>query len=185
MGVGREPHRGAVAGEAATPPAAAGAGSSQSPRQRLRRRSSGSGDAARTTGDAPRHRRRRRPPGWYLIGGRGRRARGWGESLIKVRRRGQHCGSGRRRRCGSHSCSGVFSAKSEPAPARGDWAAADDHEAHAQRTGPIFVVKSTSAFSCFRANRKSANRPGALSRLVFPRKGAKIICSPASMILHS
>jgi len=46
------------------------------------------------------------------------------------------------------------------------------------RSGPKTVVKSTSAFACFGTNRLSANRPGALSRLVFFRKGAKIICSP-------
>jgi len=46
------------------------------------------------------------------------------------------------------------------------------------RSVPKTVVKSTSAFACFGTNRLSANRPGALSRLVFSRKGAKIICSP-------
>jgi len=54
-----------------------------------------------------------------------------------------------------------------------------------QRSRPITVVKSTSAFACFRTSRLSANRPGALSRLVFSRKGAKIICSPGWMHLHS
>jgi len=46
------------------------------------------------------------------------------------------------------------------------------------RSGPKTVVKSTSAFACFGTNRLSAKRPGALSRLVFSIKGAKIICSP-------
>jgi len=48
----------------------------------------------------------------------------------------------------------------------------------ALHNGPKTVVKSTSAFVCFGTNRLSANRPGALSRLFFSRKGAKIICSP-------
>jgi len=47
------------------------------------------------------------------------------------------------------------------------------------RTGPKTGVKSTSAFACFWANRQSANRIAALSKLLFSRKGAKIICSPA------
>jgi len=57
--------------------------------------------------------------------------------------------------------------------------------ASALRSWPIFVVKGMSAFACFGAHRKSAHRPGALSRPVSPRKGAEIICSPASMHLHS
>ena len=45
-------------------------------------------------------------------------------------------------------------------------------------SGPTTVVRSTSAFAFFGANRKSAIRPRALSRLMLPRKGAKFICSP-------
>jgi len=45
-------------------------------------------------------------------------------------------------------------------------------------SGPTTVVRRTSAFACFGANRKSAIRPRALSRLNFPRKGAQFICSP-------
>jgi len=51
-------------------------------------------------------------------------------------------------------------------------------KARSLRSGPKTVVKSTSAFACFGTNRVSANRPGALSRLLFSRKAAKIICSP-------
>ena len=42
--------------------------------------------------------------------------------------------------------------------------------------GPTTAVRCTSAFACFGANRKSAIRPRALSRLLFPRKDAKCIC---------
>jgi len=52
-------------------------------------------------------------------------------------------------------------------------------------SGPATVLRSTSAFACFGATRKSAIRPRALSRLMFPRKGAKCICSPEWMHLHS
>jgi len=45
-------------------------------------------------------------------------------------------------------------------------------------SGPTTVLRSTSDFACFGANRKSAIRPRALSRLIFPRKGAECICSP-------
>jgi len=53
----------------------------------------------------------------------------------------------------------------------------NDH-ADEPRSGPISVVKSKSAFACFGTNKLSSDRPGALSRLVFFRKGAKFICSP-------
>ena len=45
-------------------------------------------------------------------------------------------------------------------------------------SGPTTVVRSTSASACLGANRKSAIRPKALSRLRFSRKGAKFVCSP-------
>jgi len=51
--------------------------------------------------------------------------------------------------------------------------------------GPTTVVRSTSTSACFGTNRKSAIRPRALSRLILPRKGAKFICSPGYIHLHS
>jgi len=64
------------------------------------------------------------------------------------------------------------------------WALACDDRSHGLRIGPTTVVKSVSAFLCVGTNRESANRPQDLSRLIFTRKGAKIIYSPGWMHLR-